>query len=300
MTRRVVILLSDKRSGSTFLEQELCKHPDIQHVRYTPHSYNETHYWVMAAHLLKCPRQLFSGGRAVHSYGGYSSTRRLIIKTIKGNVPDFVPPDDDRQLVFTGWEALCAAFAAPVFFEKSPQHPHHWAALELIQQWVQQTTYEVRFILLFRNPMAVMYSAFKLFHTDPSERQFGWAESVRNMLLFSRMVGDRRCLSLRYEDVIAEPAEQFSVICAFIGIDDCPALGSSAYRDSESKWLSDNSYGLVLHPHIKRLANFLGYTDADISKPVPSLNYQKQGMLLSFRVLRLKNRFYNMYKRVFR
>jgi len=39
MNPTVVILLSDKRSGSTMFQEELCKHPDVRHVDYTPHTY---------------------------------------------------------------------------------------------------------------------------------------------------------------------------------------------------------------------------------------------------------------------
>ena len=125
MTKTVVILLSDKRSGSTLFEREICKHDGIQHVSYTPHTYNETHYWIKAACLLSKEEQDFSGGSRPDSYGPAAATRKSLIKTIQGNVPEFVVPENDEQLVFEGWDAMCRQFAQPVFFEKSPHHAHH-------------------------------------------------------------------------------------------------------------------------------------------------------------------------------
>ena len=84
MKSKVIILLSDKRSGSTIFEEELCKHPDINHVVYTPHSYNETHYWLMAACMLGSPEQLFHGHRRHRSYGSSQQARRLLIDCIRG------------------------------------------------------------------------------------------------------------------------------------------------------------------------------------------------------------------------
>ena len=75
MTATVVILLSDKRSGSTLFERELCKHSEIAHVRFTPHTYNETHYWVKAACMLPTAKEGFSGDSRPDSYGSAMSAR---------------------------------------------------------------------------------------------------------------------------------------------------------------------------------------------------------------------------------
>ena len=79
----VVFLLSDKRSGSTFLENALVAHPQIQHVDYTPHTYNETHYWLKAAQLLRMPERLFSGQRYSRSYGSIAQIRKSLLACIQ-------------------------------------------------------------------------------------------------------------------------------------------------------------------------------------------------------------------------
>jgi hypothetical protein len=72
----VIILLSDKRSGSTMFQNEICKHPDIQTVIYSPHTYLETHHWLKGAVLL---------GKS--DYSGYGLKKTFLIllyhRTIK-------------------------------------------------------------------------------------------------------------------------------------------------------------------------------------------------------------------------
>ena len=115
-----VILLSDKRSGSTMFLREMRSHPDIQTVAYSPHNL-ETIYWVHSAILLKLAPETFTNGKAFMGNRPPAAARVYLIDCITNNVPAFQVPKDDRRLVFEGWEALCHRFAQPVFFEKSPQ-----------------------------------------------------------------------------------------------------------------------------------------------------------------------------------
>ena len=280
MKPTVVILLSDKRSGSTMFENELCKHPNIHHVAYSPHSYRETHHWLKAACMLNMPKSLFYGNRIYRGYGSRKAVRRYMIDCIRGNVPDFEIPQDDETIVFEGWNALCRKYAKPVFFEKSPQHPHHWAALDLMLKWAEADEFNVRFIGLVRNPMAVMYSALELFSTDPVERQFSWAHCYKNILAMKEMVGQNRFHLVRYEDLIERPQEVFGEVCEFIGVDRCGMLGEKVHQDSISKWMEDPAYTLKLHDSVVRVAMHFGYTKDDLYNP------QKQGLTINRRIRR--------------
>ena len=100
--RTVVILLSDKRSGSTMIQRELCKHPDIQTVAYSPHTYFETHHWLKGAVLLGRAPETFAGHKVYAGYGSRANARTYLIDCVKTNVPEFQVPEDDRRLVFAG------------------------------------------------------------------------------------------------------------------------------------------------------------------------------------------------------
>ena len=295
MKPMTVILLSDKRSGSTMFQKELCKHPDVNHVTYSPHTYFETHHWLKAACILGMPEQLFYGCQMYDGYGSRMAARQYMIDCIRGNVPDFIIPDDDETLVFKGWEALCRTFATPVFFEKSPQYPHHWDALNLILKWMKRTEYDVRFIGLIRNPMAVMFSAHKLFSTDPFKRQFGWAHCYRNILAMQAMVGNDRFRLVRYEDVICRPKQIFGEICDYLGINHCDTLGDNVHNRSVNKWIEDPSFTLQLHESVIRVAEHFGYTNTDVyNHPKPGLTKHEKMFRRVNRTLKLaKARLYN-------
>ena len=98
--KTVVILLSDKRSGSTMFQDALCAHPKVQTVEYSPHTYLETHHWLKAAVLLSVHHSLFSNGITYKNYGSRKNARIYLENELKGNLPDYEIPKDDKQLVF--------------------------------------------------------------------------------------------------------------------------------------------------------------------------------------------------------
>ena len=270
----VVILLSDKRSGSTMFQDELCKHPDIRHVEYSPHTYYETHHWLKAACMLDMAPELFSGGKVYNGYGGKRNARIYMEDCIIKNVPEFIIPADDRDLVFSGWEALCKKYASPVFFEKSPQILAHKAALLLLLEWIQQTDYDVKIICLVRNPLSVLYSAEKLFYTDPRKRQYGWVKIHENLLWFREKMDADNFLLCKYEDIIQKPVVLFGRICNFIGVKPFPSVGDGVHSGSVNKWETDPFFTVRLDESVKKMAYQLGYKDIDLDNPVkksPSL-----------------------------
>lgn len=263
----VVLLLSDKRSGSTMFQDELCRHPAVQHVAYSPHTYSETQHWLKAAVLLDRPAPLFVGNRVYPNYGSAGNARTYIIDTLAGNLPGFGAPQDDTALVFEGWEALCARFARPVFFEKSPQILVQWAALSLLLEWKARTRLRVRLIGLVRNPLAVQHSAQALFATEAQGRQFSWLAAQRNLLALKAMLPAEEFLLLRYEDVVAAPAARFAEVCDFLGLPRDAAVGSGAHGASLEKWRADPGYTLQLDPAVRQVAEALGYGADELENP---------------------------------
>ena len=131
-------------------------------------------------------------------------------------------------------------------------------------QWAKQTDFDVKFIGLVRNPLAVMYSALKLFGTSPEARQFGWVEIQRNPMAFRQMVGKDQYYELRYEDLISEPALEFAKVCQFIGIDYEDVMGAEAHAGSLEKWRADGAFGLQLDPVVLQMASQFGYSPEEL------------------------------------
>lgn len=268
---KVVILLSDKRSGSTMFQRALCKHPQIRTVDYSPHTYLETHHWLKAAVLLGKHPKTFSNGKTYKGYGSINNAKVYMLDCIKGNVPAFKVPNSDEELVMQGWESLCQQYAQPVFFEKSPQIIANWSALSLLLEWIKQTSFDVKIIGLVRNPMAVQYSAFQLFHTDPKDRQFGWLEIHKNLLAFKNLLPPESFYLLKYEDIVFKPKPTFEKICEFIGLEAHKDVGSKVHAKSLSKWEKDPFFRLQLDESVKQIATYFGYEEKDFYNPIKPL-----------------------------
>jgi hypothetical protein len=262
-----VVLLSDKRSGSTMLQEELCRHPGVRHVDFSPHTYFETHHWLKAAVVLERPDHLFVGQKTYAGYGSRENARAYLVETLARNLPGYAPPQDDRELIFGGWEALCRHFATPVFFEKSPQILAQWAALSLLLEWIEATELTVRVICLVRNPLAVQYSAEQLFLTDPGDRQFAWLNAQRNLLAFRAMLPSHLHTLVRYEDLVARPMETLAGLQAFIGVEPHPDVGAEVHATSKEKWRQDPRFTLQLDPSVRQLATYFGYAAHELDNP---------------------------------
>ncbi|MBY6069561.1 sulfotransferase [Leisingera aquaemixtae] len=263
----VVILLSDKRSGSTMFQNEICRHPAVETAAYSPHRYLETHWWLMSAVLLDLPGPLFAVRKRYDGYGSRNNARALMVDLLARCAPGFAPPAEDRALVFEGWEALCQSSPAPVFFEKSPQILAQWAALTLMLEWIEQTDFTVKIVGLVRNPHGVMYSAARLFGTDPETRQLAWLNGCRNLLAIEQMLPEGSYMRVRYEDLTASPEAGFGGVARFIGIAPDGAMGSGTRAGPEQKWKNDAGYLLELHPAVRQMAQHFGYSGADLDNP---------------------------------
>jgi hypothetical protein len=252
-------------------QRELCKHPAVQTVEYSPHTYLETHHWLKAAVLLGKAPATFAGGQVYKGYGSPANARTYIIDQVCKNIPDFKVPDSDYDLVFNGWEALCQRFAQPVFFEKSPQLLAQWGALSLMLEWIKRTDYNVKIIGLTRNPMAVQYSAFQLFHTRPEQRQYGWMFTQRNLLAFQQLLSDEQFMSVKYEDITQTPEKAFARICNFIGVPSHKGMGNKVHDQSLQKWVNDPFFRLQLDETVIQIARHFGYAEEDFYNPAKPL-----------------------------
>ncbi len=300
--KTVVLLLSDKRSGSTIVQNELSKHSLVQHVDYSPHTYFETQHWLKGASLLEMPEQTWYGHKVYGTYKSKTTARTYLVDELVGNQIDITDLDSDRKLVFEGWERLCQKYATPVFFEKSPQYLAQWACLSLILEWIQTTKINVKIIGLVRNPLSVMYSADELFHTAPAVRQFGWADMYRNFLAFREMVLPEQFLTVRYEDLIEHPKTHFSMIQDFIGLPVETEIGQDVHARSRYKWKNDDQYPLQLHQVVKQVARQFGYGDEDLANEKDLSKVRKVSWVarMSLRWKRMKGTVSNRIVRLLR
>lgn len=296
MNKTVVILLSDKRSGSTMFQEALCAHPKIQTVSYSPHTYLETHHWLKASVILNKDKALYSNSKIYKGYGGKNNAKIYLKDELLGNLPDFNFPKEDKDLIFNGWEALCEKYSQPIFFEKSPQYLAEWASLTLLLDWIQQTKFNVKIIGLVRNPLSVQYSAFKLFRTNPKQRQFDWLNTYRNLITFNQFINDENYMLVRYEDIVENTQKTLEVICDFIGIKYCDVMVNQVHGNSKTKWNQDPFFTLQLDSAVVQLAKFFGYTDFDLTNKLTRKLKFKDKIIWSMNTLGIRFKSALFYK----
>ena len=252
-------------------QRQICEHPDVGTVEYSPHAYLETQHWLKAARLLELKPQAFYGHEIYKTYKSKKTARLYTEDLLRGNSIDIEQFATDDELVFDGWDRLCQKYAKPVFFEKSPQHLMHWGALSLLLDWAESTSIRVKFIGLVRNPHSVIYSSKKLFRVDPVERQMAWAEASRNLLAFESLADKSNFLLIKYEEIIANPEKKFEEVFNFIGLDSGAKIPTKVHTSSKQLWKDDLNYGVQLDRTVSRIARKFQYEREELDnsdKPV--------------------------------
>lgn len=255
-----VVLLSEKSSGSTALQNELVKHPDVNLVERTVHNENETLYWNKAAAVLGLPQvNILNSELPIVR----NKARREIVEFLKVNLGTFNPPTDDEQLVFEGWYRLCQHYG-PVFLEKSPHHLHYWSALELMAECDRRySSIDFRFIGLVRNPMATLYSMWVRWQAVPEEQQYEWLRAYQNLLQFRSLVNDRLRI-VKYEELVTD-RRIIKRLCALAGIQWMPNIGRGLRASSVQKWRDDKMFGFRPSEEVINFAQDLGYPYLEMS-----------------------------------
>ena len=256
-----VILLTEKSSGSSIFQREITKHSNISTVAWTPHSEAETLYWVKAANMLGYPDTAFWASCPPFPKRFSRRSLEKIVQKNTGKLPD---TDDTWSFLVQGWGSLVSAFG-PVFFEKSPHHLNQWPALSCLNRYVKSSTADVKFIGLVRNPLSVIYSTHTRWHSQAYERQFMWEQSYRNLLAMKQIYSSCQLMIVRYEDLIADPRNEFEKVLSFIGLDFEDAIGKDLHARSLNKWDQDDSFSFKVHPAVMELGKQFGYSEQEMT-----------------------------------
>ncbi|MFQ5583780.1 MAG: sulfotransferase [Calditrichia bacterium] len=260
---KCITILSYKSCGSSALQYLLAGFPGVHHIANTRHHFNETLYWTKAASVLELPLKKMIDTEVPFST---EEARSGLITLLDENLDDFNPNaiTADRELIFDGWQRLVESHG-PVFVEKSPHHLYQWAAVELILQSMENLP-EIDFLLigLVRNPMDVLYSAFRRWGTPPEQGQFEWLQAYQNLLRLKEIVGDKLFI-LRYEDLISN-INYLKPVFDFMGVHTHFADEWYFHTQSLRKWRYDESFYFRLSPEVFTLALKYGYKEEDLVK----------------------------------
>ncbi len=259
VARRCIVILSDKSSGSSALQEYLVRFAGGRHVEKTRHHEHETLYWTKAASLLARPQEKMLDSEVPLAP---EQARADLLALLHDNLGAAPSPSDLRDLVFRGWRALCERFA-PLFVEKSPHHLHQWSALELLRECMDASP-EIGFLAIgiVRNPIDVVYSSWRRWGAAPEPNQHEWLRAARNLQRLAGVMGSQLVV-LRYEDAIRDP-EQLDFVHAFAGVPRPPESRRFLHADSIQKWRRDPEFRLDLAAPVRALAHELGYRPEEL------------------------------------
>ena len=239
------------------LQKMLYKSVGARSVNRTRHFENETLYWTKAASVLGLPQtQMIASEVPLPSGRAKKELIELLIENLEG----FSPPDDDRELVKSGWAQLCRHFG-PIFVEKSPHHLCQWSAIALILEQIEFDE-EVDFLLvgLVRNPLDSIYSQWKRWGASPVLLEAQWRRAYGNLRKLEEMQTYPLVL-IRYED-ICTTTTALNPVLSFCGVIQ-NMEESEAHTRSFSKWKSDPWFHHEVSIETVELAESFGYSRSE-------------------------------------
>ncbi|KAB8193283.1 sulfotransferase [Nonomuraea phyllanthi] len=192
LLREPVFLLSSVRSGSTLLRVMLDSHSQV-------HSPIETHFRRVTVGLGTDPvRQAMEALGHTHSDIEHIVWDRLL----------------HRELARSG---------KPVLAEKTPSNVFAWRRIATC--WP-----DARFVFLLRHPLSIAQSWHE---ADPDRRPM--EQAVPRTLTYMTHLQEARThldgLTLRYEDLVADPERELRRLCLFLGLEFEPAMLSYGEKD---------------------------------------------------------------------
>lgn len=218
---KLVFLVSQPRAGSTMLQSILSAHTEI---------YTTSECWLM---LLPLSAWQESGIEADYNHATW---RRAVDSFLE-------EADLRRDTYFEGvssmgrtiYDAAIEGREETLFVDKTPRYGY-------VLPELADTFREAKFILLFRNPVAVLTSIMNTFLPD---QEYGLCnferdlfEIPKKLLGASNELGDR-VVHTRYEDLLEEPAKEVQRITDFLDVEFQPQVVNYGTQKEQSWQLGD-------------------------------------------------------------
>ena len=212
----LIFLISQPRAGSTLTQKILGNHPDI-------HTASEP--WIMLP-----PTYALRSGITTAEYGAEIGAQAL------KDFLNILPKGEDTY--FTGmrkmygylYESALQGTGKKFFLDKTPRY------YNIIPE-LKKTFPNAYYIILLRNPLAVLYS---IIHTWTKEKWFN-IYNYKNDLLAApyfllegiKLLG-QDCHIVHYENMLSSPEQEFNSICTYLNISYSKQL--LTYEETSRRW----------------------------------------------------------------
>jgi len=203
---KLLFLISQPRAGSTLLQRILAGHPEI-HTTAEP--------WLMLH-----PVYALRGTGHEAEYGARLSFRALqdFVGTLGGGQDVYVAAL--RRMALHLYGTACEQAGKPYFLDKTPRY--YFIIPELARIFP-----EAKFIILLRNPLAVLASILNSWVKGDWIRLSRHRDDLLtapNLLLEGIQLLNNQAIVIHYEDLVSDPASQIAQLCARLGLDFFPDM----------------------------------------------------------------------------
>lgn len=213
------LMVGTPRSGTTLVQRLACELPGVS---MSP----ETHFF-SSGFALELSRK---GGFPLHGTALDQALASYIRMYATGS-RSTLPLDRTQVKALLGstcerpadlFAAIVRSLAGPgaILGEKTPDHIRWWLP-------ISRALPNVRFIFVVRDPRAVVESLIRMpwagrSHVVLAER---WRADQLCAISAIQTLGDRRCVTIRYEDFVRDPQAARETLAAFLGVDSQIAIG---------------------------------------------------------------------------
>ncbi|MDY6987432.1 MAG: sulfotransferase [Thermodesulfobacteriota bacterium] len=210
--KNLLFVISQPRAGSTLLQRMLGSHPDI-------HTVSEP--WLMLYPLYGLRSR---GQWAEYNWEKASAAMQGFVSHLPRGADDY--SEGMRRMYGYLYHRVLAGSGKRYFLDKTPRY-------YLIISELYRTFPEARYIVLLRNPLAVLCSIIR---TWIKENCLGFAQYFQlyeyrhdlvrapGLLLEGAEILGERCIVVRYEELVRDPQGQIRRICDELGVSFAPRM----------------------------------------------------------------------------
>lgn len=227
---QLIFLVSLPRSGSTMLQKMLGEHSSI---------YTRSESWLMLPLLSLRSKQIFET-KYDHSLASKAVVE--LMDCCPQNVEDKYR-QCVRDFALDIYGTYATSRGKKYFLDKTPRY-------HLVIDELRIIFPRAKFIVLYRNPLAILSSIVKSWLIDDYDELLQFqVDLVEGLDSLSRVAASTQVMKVKYEDLLEKPEELMQEICSFVGIGYEPRLVEYGDKQSEEWAFGDkNTVNTLTHP----------------------------------------------------
>lgn len=204
--QNLIFIISQPKAGSTLLQRILAGHPDIQ---------TSAETWLMLHPVYGLRKR---GIQANYNANWAATGVTEFLDNYADGRETYI--DGIRSFAETIYGRVLEKHGKTIFLDKTPRYT-------MIIDELHELFPEAKYVLLIRNPLAILKSELHTYVCDDWNILSGFAPDLVDApqrLVDARQLLGEAAFELRYEDLVSEPEDIVNALCKFLGIEFDPGM----------------------------------------------------------------------------